>query len=752
MRLELGERLNMMTQGVARPAPDHLSDGLDLRAVPDFLRRRWRLIVGFTMVLTAIAAVYAFSVTPRYTAYAQVLLEPKTDKALDQLLGKQADSGLERPLDASFVDTQIELMQTLRVMKRVVETEGLINDPEFNGTMSPAGLRAVVAGAIARVVRLFSDSGTGIRRAEQDYDPLLIPAQILRGSVNVARSGKAYVVFVFAESVNAEKSSRLANAVAKAYIEERQEQRFEAARRDNRWLSERLGTLRAELKKSEDAVAAFRAAHNLISPKADGGTVNEQQLVDLNGRLVAAQAETAEKFVKLQQAERVAASRGNADAIPDVLRSPVIISLRQQDAELGRKEADLVARYGSQYPLVVNVRAERGNLRRSLQEETRRIIITLRNDYEVAKAREDQLKASLDQISGRSGSDEATAVQLRELERTAAANKTLYEDFLSRAKLTQEQTELETRDARIINDATVPYAPSWPKKGLLIGLGLVMGLLVGTAYGIGMDLTAAGFTAAQQVEQTLELPVLATLFKVEPRKGAAEAAGLLVLERPLSRYAEGVRAIWTSLRTLPGDQAPQVLAVTSSFPREAKSTTALSLALSALEVGNRVLLVDADLRRPTLATTLGVQSRPGLTDLIAGSTGVREAIRFHEKLGISVLTAGSETTNPLGLLSSARMRALVEGLRQHFDVIVFDTPPLGPVTDGVVISTFVDKLIFVTAWNTTPRDAVVTCLRKLPSLRKVAGVVLTLVDDRKVAYAGPYGYYGLKQYRQYYTE
>jgi capsular exopolysaccharide synthesis family protein len=284
-------------------------------------------------------------------------------------------------------------------------------------------------------------------------------------------------------------------------------------------------------------------------------------------------------------------------------------------------------------------------------------------------------------------------------------------------------------------------------------LGLISGLVFGVGLGIVLDAMNGGFTAPRQVEDLLDLPVLSSVFSVTGAKrtdGRQSSPAYLVAERPLSRYAEAIREIWTALRVSPGERAPQIVGVTSAFPREAKSTTSLSLALAALEFGSRVLLIDADLRRPSIGPTLGLPGGVGLSDLLSGNAKLRDAIVFDEQLGISILSAGSDTTNPSGLLSSARMRALLETLRHHYDVVIIDTPPLGPVTDAVMISQFLDKLVFVCAWSKTPREAVVSALRKLPNLRKVAGVVLTMVDDRKVSYAGQYGYYGLPQFKSYY--
>jgi polysaccharide biosynthesis transport protein len=750
MRLERRDILS----NISRVQPASASDaptGIDLLQVVDFLRRRWKLIALCGAVMLALAYAFVQTRVPLYASSTEMLLQSRSDKSLSRIVSKDSDSN---GVDPGELENQVVLIESVAMLRRVVERENLVQDPEF-GMGKPSWLSQVIQTVTSKITALWSPPAPAGVPVEPDsaFDPVTNTARVLRGAVSATRSGKSSALLITVMSQNPKKAAHLANAVALAYVDEQAAFRAEGARNGANWLNESLSNLRTQLKASEEAVAKFKAQNNLTASRANGATVTEQQLTDLNARLVAAQTDTAEKRAKLDQADQVRQNKGNAQTIPDVLRSGVISGLRAQQADISRKEADLVARYGPQHPAVVNVRAERRDIEQAIMAESGRIMQVLKNDYDVALSRQKAIEDSLRQVTGQTNVDDQISVRLRELERTAAANKTLYEDFLSRAKLLEEQTSFTPTEARILTQAVPSGAPAYPRKGITLVLGLFLGLGTGLASAVAMEFLNSGFTSPRQVEEALDLPVLACLARLGPGKAPKDQPpAFLVLEKPLSRYSEAIRSLRNAVALHTGKTPPKVVQVTSTMPQEGKSTVALSMALSAADSGQRVMLIDADLRRPSVTDSFALGSHPGLTDVLAGKVRISEAVYSDPRSGLQVLPAGGRTTNPPALLGSEAMRSLVEGLGRHLDLVIIDTPPLGPVVDGVIVAQLAEAIVYVAKWGETPREAVENSLHALPDARNVAGLVLNLVDEAKIAKFGKYAFYGYAEFAKYYQD
>jgi capsular exopolysaccharide synthesis family protein len=730
---------------IGTTAPAAGSDAIDLRQVQDFLWRRWKLILSTAAVIAAVTAIALLAVTPRYTATAQVLLDPGNQK----LLG--AGSLIpELSLDSGNVDSQLSLIRSTNLLRRVVENTKLTQDDEF-GSAAQSGLFSLI---------------TSWFSAQQEAEPKAaavsgdtIPPDVLsaighlRADLDVTRLQRTYVIAIDVTSQDPIKAARLANAVADAYVVDQLNARYDAAKTASNWLAQRMEGMREQVKQSEEAVANFRREHGLVTTSSEGKvTISEQQLSDLNGKLVATRAETAAHRAAYEQAVRMQAQGGSLQTVSEVVRSPVISQLRSQQATAAQKIAELSSRYNNDHPLVVRARAELRDINNSIAAETGRIIVNLKNEYDVAKAREDSMQKSLDQISGASGLDNSVGIRLRELERTNAANKTLFESFLSQAKITSAQSTFDVRDSRIISPASKPGAPSFPKKKLVLSLALVVGLLIGIGGGVGLDMLNSGFTTNREIEEKLGIPVLASI----PLLTAAERTingkilepAIYCHAKPLSRYAEAVRTLRMGVQMADVDNPAKVVLITSSVPQESKSTIALSLAYSALKAGLSTVIIDGDLRHPTVSRFFGLEKGPGLVDLLAGTHSDDQTI--VSRGGLTVVPAGSKSQNPPDLLGSARMKGLVAKLRETHDYVIIDTPPVGPVIDAKVAMALADKVIFAVRWQSTTREMVAQSIDGLNAGRKLAGIVLGVVDESKVPRYGRYSYYSSYHYKSYY--
>lgn len=720
----------------------------DLRALLDSLRGQWRLIAAITLGVVAVVAVVLFSLTPKYTSSVNILLGANREN----VLGKEGMMS-ELSYDSPMVDSQVTIMKSEALLRRVVEAQKLDQDPEFSDGNAGLGtaLWSMVFGSPSTPQAggvPTASVGAGTRPSTLAE---LTAIRELGDALDVHRVGVSYVVSISVTSADPQKAARLANAFSEAYLLDQYEARYEVARRASQWLSDRLESLRTELRASEEAVESFRTANNLVDTNI--GTVTEQQLSELNAKLVNARTDVAEKQAKYDQAKRITDAGGKVDSIPDVLRSPVISDLRSQEAEVSRREADLVAHYGDRHPSVVKVRAELRDIRAEIDQEAGRVVSNLEHELSVAKTRENALESNMKALSGQTGADNQLYVQLRELQRIASANKALYESFLSRFKLSEEQTKLDSSEARVVSPGSVPTIPSFPNRKLFLSIALFFGLVLGVAGALLVEGLRTGFRGLSEVEEFTDLPALASVPLLKRPEltvdGEQVTPSRYLIAKPLSRFSEAMRSLRIGIQMADVDQPAQVVGVTSSVPGEGKSTIAAALALSAAQGSDRVLLIDCDLRRPALTETFDLRGRPGLVDHLTNDIPLNDIIYKDPNSPIYIIGSGAHSQTPSDLLGSERMRSLIAQLRTHFNYIVLDTAPVAPVIDAVVVSREVDKMVFVTVWNSTPRQMVRQCLSRIEGDRRIAGIVLNKVDLEKSRYYGEYGY--RKDYSSYYT-
>ncbi len=707
--------------------------GFDLREILSFAWRRWKFIAGVVAVSLLIGTISVLRQTPLYTATAQVLLDPQSDK-----VPGPAAIRSDVNLDLAMIESQMAIIRSTVFLRRVVEKEQLVSDPEF-GSRAPHGPSIPAPAGVAP-----SMSPEVLRSTEA-----------LKGAVTVA-AGPGYLLIISVTSADPGRAARLANAVADAYLVDKLDTRFEAAKRASTWLSDRLVELRNQLRASEEAVIAFRAQHGLYQSTGNV-TLNQQQLSELNAKLVEARADAGQKKARVDLLLTIEANGGSVQSLPDVSNSGALPSLRQQAAALSQQEADLLARYGAPHPLVVNVRAQQRDIERAIAAEARRLAAGIKNEYELAQSRVASLDRSLQDVTGQTSADDATAIRLRELERTVAVNKSLFEDFLQRAKITQQESTFEPREARVITPALLPGAPSYPRKGQYLAVCLVIGLLLGVGGAVAKEMLNAGFTTPKQVEEILGLPLLSSVSHMGSRDLTVGSKIIPIPSyptmKPLSRYSESIRALRSGIQMTDVDHPPKVVQVTSTAPGEGKTTIALSLAALAAYSGNKVLFIDADLRHPSASRFLGLQKEPGLVDLLLGQVKHAEVIRFHQSEGYWTLSAGNKTQNPPDLLGSDRMKSIVASCKQTFDLVVIDTPPAGPVVDPVVVSQLCDAIVLVVRWASTARETVKYCAQQFAGHKKIAGVVFNQVNDRQAQKYGKHAYfYGARYYKSYYSE
>jgi exopolysaccharide transport family protein len=750
------KRLNPSVPEATEQTEDEAA-GFDPRDALNFVWRQWKFIGGVTILAALIGALYLARQTPLYTATTQLLLDPNKEKVAGQDT-IMSDAALDLP----EIESQLAIIRSTVLLSRVVRKERLVNDPEFGVGPGGGGNGLLVAISVffSRSHALSPNSQSSPIHSESNVDDALpevvATANNLAAAVGVSRAGQAHVLDVSCTSADPNKAARLANAVADAYVVDKLDARFDAAKRASAWLSDRLVELREQLRNSEEAVNQFRIENNLQS--GPGATLNQEQLAQMNGRLVSARADAAEKKARLELLQRIQSGGGNVSALPDVMNSGTIADLRKQENDLTRQEADLLTRYSDRHPSVVNVRAQIADVHRAMSAEIARLAANIKNEYELAKASENSVENTLREVTGQTDLDNSKAITLRELERTAAVNKTLFEDFLQRAKVTQEQSTFEARDSRILSAAQPPDGPSSPNTGRTMLLAMLLGLCAGAGGGFLIEKLNAGFTTPRQVEGLLEMPLLASISKMESRDLTSDGKILAIpqypLVKPLSRFSEAFRSLRSAIQMSDVDNPPKVIQITSTIPGEGKSTIAMTTAASAAQSEQKVLVIDCDLRHPSISRYFGADEALGLVDYLVGKADLDKVIGYDEGLRLWFLPAGSKTQNPADLLGSEKLRSLIERFRTEFDLVLVDTPPMGLVVDPLILSHLVDKVVFVVRWASTAREMIAHSIQRLSGHRKVAGVVFNYVIDAQAQKYGKYAYYyyGGRYYKKYYSE
>jgi succinoglycan biosynthesis transport protein ExoP len=742
-----GEGMKHSTSSPSFSPNNGPGDRNNLSEVLQVVRRRRTVIMACIAVVTIISAVVIFNITPRYTAESAVLLDTRKNQVLDMhavMTGLQPDDAIVR--------SEVEVLKSTNLAMAVVKKTNLLNVPEFNPNIQQSSFVSVilepVRWVVSSITSLFT-SATNSPQIDRDQEKLLEVTRNLEKNLDVYNDGFSYVIKIRVTSQDPQLSATLANAVASVYLAAQLEAKFNAVQNANEWLTDHLNDLRSKVEASDRAVQDFAAANNLTqiaqTPGGAGTTVTSQQISELNTQLVLASADLAQKQANLQQVQG-SIQTGNTSAAAQVLSSPLIQNLREQESALATREADLATRYKPEHPAMINIKAQERDLNSKIQAEINRIVHGMQGDVTAGQAKVDSLRQSLNQLQN--GAQGGAGVQLRELQREADANRTLYESLLNRYKQTTTQEDFQQADAEIISDAIVPTTPSFPKKFPLVGFAFMSSIMVGLFVAFGLERLDVGFRTGAQFEKLTQIPLLG----LSPDMESDESPKDIVINRPVSAYAEAIRSIRTALRYSDVDNPPKVVMITSSLPDEGKTTFALSFARSGAKSGERVLLIDCDLRRPSIGKLFNVDGEPGLLTLFddkSSKTSKTSSINVDEASGMHFIPVASKTPNPQDLLGSKHMKALLDVMRERYDLIVLDTPPLLAVSDALVLSHYADATIFLSRWARTPRTVVFGALKSFRTIgTKLAGAVLTRVDMRSHAtygYGDPgyyYGYYG----------
>ncbi|MDA9503233.1 protein tyrosine kinase [Bradyrhizobium sp. CCBAU 11357] len=724
------------------------------------LRRQYLVILITAALATAASLLYLRLVPPTYTAQVQILLANPRPQFVQQ------QSILAEPaFDLNQIETQLQLLRSKATAVAVIDQLKLREDPDFNSS----GLSLQ---SLWQRIRSWTSNASkehGPSDAQAGPSDTIVNAFLNR--LSAGRVGYSNVIEVSFNSSNAARAAEIVNAVAATYVADQLNAKFDANRRATGWLQERLRDLGDQALAAQRAVDAYKTQNNIVS--FDGKLIDEQQITEINNRLAAARAQTSEATAKLARYQTLLAvdpknpsSIDNLDAIgTDALNSQIITGLRQQYLELTRREAELAARVGRDHLAVVNVRNRAREFRVSIFDEVRRLAEVSRSEFELAKQRQEEIEKQLSKAVSQSRSVNSAELTIKDLESRAKGLRSLYETFLQRYMGSAQQETFPTSDTRVLFPALPPASKSKPKTTLVLALGILGGLALGIGLALLRDVMDRVFRTSSQVETVLELPCLSLVPLLPARKSpkppirlqktdddvqrrissSPAAIHQTVVGMPLSRYTEAIRSIKLAIDHNPAKISSQVIGITSALPNEGKTTIAASLAQLIGHTGKRAIIVDCDLRNPSLTGIFAPKAACGIIEVANGSRSLADAVWRDPTTNLAFLPAvrRGPLLHTSEILCADSISKLFDRLRAEYDYVIVDLPPLTPLVDVRATSSLIDCYILVVEWGRTKIDVVQHALHTAPNIHEsLIGAVLSKTDTKAMArYDGHRSYY-----------
>ena len=761
---------------VFRRDPEPSDSFIDLDRLLAILARHARLIALTVALAVALGVTYLVFATPIYTSATQVLL--------DEDLSRYAEESEPSPQSSQQADMRIssavEILKSGRMALRVVDDLRLAdNEIILNPPQSPV---AIVKGWVKSLTSLVS---TGPDPSEADLlnGRRQKAAALLQQALSVERVARSSVVAVSFRSSDPQLAAAITRKYADAYLEDQLNANFDATEQATIWLQERLTDLQGRAQAAALEVERYKNENGLTS--ARGELMSEQQLADLNSQLIVAQADTASASARYNQFKAII-EQGAEKAVDNATiptketDTSLIQELRGRYIAVVKREQEITQNFGADHPQAAALRTDKADLTRQIYQELQQLTASYRNEYEVARSREDSLRESIEKVAGNNAVANRSLVHLRELEQKATALKLLSESYLSRYEQASQQQSFPIAKARVISDAGVPVSPSSPSKTMVIGLSLVLGLMAGGALTFVQEMRERYFRVEGDIRTVLGLkplgylplvggqkkrkPAMIGAKVVKPEPGSPEEEEVIPLERmtrvvldaPRSAFAETLRNAKLASDVMLQGCESRVIGVVSALPGEGKSTVATNFAALLAASGKRTLLIDADLRKPSLSAMLQPTPQAGLVETILGEIPWNQAIKIDRQTKLAVLpialrpgSGALHHTNEL--VSSPGMKRLIAEVRKAFDYVIVDLAPLGPVVDAKAFEPMADGFVFVVEWGKTPSALVRDLLTAENRIEaKVLGVVLNKTDMAALPRYSDFG--GAEKYRQLYDE
>lgn len=725
---------------------DSDADEISLLELWQIFRRNLKAIIGLAIVAGLVGSQYAFSITPLYLAEASLLVEPDTPKFVSiETLRNTSNISL-------FYKTQHEIIASRSIANSVVENLKLEQEPFFNSFLvenTSQDEESNLQNWLKWLPGLWEQNDERASPVDDDNesrskaDARIKAIDYIQGNIKVKGVASSQVINVSLESPDPLLSARMVNAVAEAYIKNGLDAQLELNKKAVVWLTDQLTDLRVKLDGSERALRSFKEKEKLIDI-ASLKSISSGKLGGITEALIKTKADRAKAEIQYKQINEAKRFGRSFESLQAVLNSGLVQRLKEQQIKLNRNMTELSERYGEKHPKIIAAKSDLNDAQRRLDQEMNKVVEGIVRDYEVALSNERELELLSEQLQKEVRSHQSKEFELEKLENDVEKNSQLYDVFLTRFKETSQTGENKLTNIRIMDQALPPRFPSKPNKKRIIALFIILGALFGVGLAFMREFLKNTFMTPEDVEKTLSLPVLGIMPMLEKKDGEENPERHSYMNAA-SLFIEPLNSIRVSITYANIDDPPKIIMLTSSVPDEGKTTLSSNLALTYSRIG-RTLLIDGDFRKQQhTKKVLERRKAKGIAELAAGKINFNEAIfKDAEVDNLYYMGRGTGVPNPLELLSSKRVAALMASLRESFDYIIIDSAPLLPVSDSLVLGNLVDEVIMVIKADDTSHAMAKESLKRLAAAQiRPLGVVLQQVDMKKLHhYDRNYYHYG----------
>jgi polysaccharide biosynthesis transport protein len=703
-------------------------------------KRRWTALTAFLVVLLAIC-VYTFTATRVYEARVQILIEKEASNVVSF---KEAFE--QNQLTDDYYQTQYKILQSRALARRTIDSMKLWSHPLFRDEEESSAVSTILSSPISWLwSRVSSEQPISAAQATETKAQSRTIDRFLK-DLTVSPIRNSRLVDVKFESPDAALSANVANTLARGYIDQNMEFKFMSSKEASDWLQQQLSEQRKQVDVTEQALQRYREKTDAVSLE-DRQNIVVQKLVELNAAVTRAKTERIQKEEAFNQIRSLQNDKNAIDTFPAILSNTFIQQQKGELAELQRQQAQLGEKLGPRHPDMIKLVSAVKTAEARIQAEVTKVVEAMRNDYLQARAQEQSLARALEQQKNDAQALNRKGIEYGVLERDAASNRQIFDSLMQRTKETGIVGELKTSNIRIVDAAETPRRPTKPNTQLNMLLALFGGGFFAIGLAFFFEYIDNRIKNPDEVKQHLGLPVLGLVPAVF-EKGLANP---LINNGVPANFSESFRAVRTNVLFASADEGGRSIVVTSTAPGEGKTIVAANLAIALAQAGQRVALVDADMRKPRVHSVFRKSQAPGLSNVLVGNAKASESLKQTTVPNLHILPAGVTPPDPAELLGSRRYRDFLASLTAHFDWVVIDTPPVMAVTDSSVVGHLVTGVVFVVGAEMTSRHVAQRALEQLEQARaKFIGVVLNRVDLKHNAYY--YSQYYRREYTDYYAK
>lgn len=678
------------------PNSGNQADLFGVQAALRLARKRLRIMAGFGLALALPIFVFLITRPPVYEATSIILINPRAQNiftAQQNVLG-------DLPRESAAIESEIEVLRSPDLISRLIDELDLTRNPLWQASASNP------KSSPSRTKTASGGDGLDAEREAITQD--------LERMLHIRRRGSTYAIEINARTPEARLSQQLANQFADLYLRSLSETRSATTREANDWISRRLKELSQDVQQKEAAASAYRVSSGLLTNS--GSSFTEQQVSSLQSQVLQAQADLAEAQARREQMRQLVDRGQSVDSIGGALNSNVVRDLRERAAEIAQRQSDLENRYLPSHPAVQAIHTEKADIERRLNAEIARISAGLENDVSIARARTNTMQGALNDMQSRLNSNQVENVRLRELERDAAASRQVYENLLQRYQEIADQDSIKSSDARLIQSAGLAPKPASPQKRVAFALAVMAGLMGGLLAGILRELLDNTISGSAELYERLGLRSISSLPDLSHRgvrfwRACDMAPADHVIDHPTSAYAESLRVLRNKLMRLAPKDQRQIIAIASGIPSEGKTTISLALARIAAMAGQRVIVVDCDLRKRQLTHLIGLDDAheraasgpiPGLVEVLRATAPLRSAIRQDPRSNVHILANESDDLVTDEIFERTRMSQLLQALRAQYQWVILDCAPILAVAETRSLARLADGCLLVARADYSP--------------------------------------------------